>query len=309
LPGFAAVLGILALYLCALNSKEIAPTLPILILVYEWIYHRPESLSARALGSWLVRDTRFVWIIVPITLAYVYGKTVGPGALTSIVDYHPEFSIKRVLEFQGGSIADLLCLNWPVGGASIAIFWLVATLLAVVVRQRLVWFCWFWILLSPLPVEFLNRTGPSLYIPLAGWAIFASVVVAWLIDRVSALAVPQVRVAVTAGLVLLIVIPFARMGRDARRYRYKPEMAQQGLLSASVIAQLDALHPAIRPGSRVLFLNDPFHDYDMLFIAQLWANQRDTEFKLNRLEPVPADEQGKYDSIFRFDDGKLVQLK
>src|SRR5258707_15879681 len=127
--------------------------------------------------------------------------------------------------------------------------------------------------------------------------------------RFSVLAVQRLRAEYTAGLVLLIVIPFARMGRDARRYRYKPEMASQGLLSASVIAQLDALHPAIRPGSRVLFLNDPFHDYDMLFIAQLWANQRDTEFRLNRIEPVPADEQGKYDTIFRFDDGKLVQVK
>src|SRR4051812_48143557 len=38
------VAAFLALYLCALNSKEMAVTLPVMLLVYEWLYHRPASL-------------------------------------------------------------------------------------------------------------------------------------------------------------------------------------------------------------------------------------------------------------------------
>src|SRR5258706_498107 len=309
LPGFGATLGVLALYLCALNSKEIAPTFPMMLLVYEWLYHRPTSWKPGALVGWLFREGRVAIIAIPLTAAYVYGKTVGPNALTLVPDYRPLFTWQRILEFQRGAVADMIYSNWPLGIRDLVIVWVVITAIAVLSKQRLLRFCWWWILLTPLPVMFVNRTGPSLYVPLAGWAIFAAVVIAALINRIAAFSVPEVRTPVAAGLVLLLAIPFAREGRDFRRHRYKPAMAEEGKLTASVIAQLDAVHPRVQPGARWLFLNDPFHDYDMFFIAQLWAHQRDMDIRLHRLSPVPPDEVNQYDAIFRFDDENLVQLK
>ena len=155
----------------------------------------------------------------------------------------------------------------------------------------------------------VNRIGPALYIPLAGWAILAAVVVAGIVNRISAWAAPPVRIPVAVGLVLLAVIPFAREGRASVQDRYKPAMADDGKLTATVIAQLNLIRPQVRPGARWLFLNDPFDYYDMVFIAQLWAHRRDMDIRLARMDPVPPEEQGQYDSIFGFDNEKLIQLK
>jgi hypothetical protein len=97
--------------------------------------------------------------------------------------------------------------------------------------------------------------------------------------------------------------------RDSVQDRYKPAMANEGKLTATVIAQLNLIRPQVRPGARWLFLNDPFDDYDMIFIAQLWAHRRDMDIRLARKDPVPLEEHDKYDSIFGFDNGKLIQLK
>jgi hypothetical protein len=277
-PGIGATLGIIALYLCALNSKEIAPTFPMILLAYEWVYHRPVSWKPRALLRWLFPEGRLAMITVPLTAAYVYGKTVGPNALASIPDYHPVFSLARVLQFQTGALTDLLYVQRPLEVRDIVIVWSIVTLIAWWSKNRVLRFCWWWMVLTPLPIQFVNRIGPALYIPLAGWAIFAAVVVAGIVNRISAWAAPPVRIPVAVGLVLLAVIPFAREGRASVQDRYKPAMADDGKLTATVIAQLNLIRPQVRPGARWLFLNDPFDYYDMLFIAQLWAHRRDMTF-------------------------------
>ena len=38
-------LGFLGLYLCALNSKEMAVTMPVMLLAYEWLYGKPPRLA------------------------------------------------------------------------------------------------------------------------------------------------------------------------------------------------------------------------------------------------------------------------
>jgi hypothetical protein len=305
IPGVGAGLAVLALYLCALNSKEIAPTCPMILLAYEWVYHRPSRWNSGALLRWLFREGRLAMIAVPLTAAYVYGKTAGPHALASSPDYHPVFTLARILQFQTGA----LYVERPLQLFDIVIVWLIITAIAWWSKSRALLFCWWWMVLTPLPIQFVNRIGPALYVPLAGWAIFAAVVVAGLIRRISTWAAPPVRIPVAAGLVLLAVIPFAREGRASVQDRYKPAMADDGALTATVIAQLNLVHPQVRPGARWLFLNDPFEYYDMAFIAQLWAHRRDMDIRLARMDPVPPEEQDKYDSVFGFDNGKLIQLR
>jgi hypothetical protein len=45
------IAGFCALYSLALNSKEMAVTLPVILLVYEWIYHPPSMRPAPSAGS------------------------------------------------------------------------------------------------------------------------------------------------------------------------------------------------------------------------------------------------------------------
>ena len=49
--------------------------------------------------------------------------------------------------------------------------------------------------------------------------------------------------------------------------------------------------------SRILFVNDPFAGYDMLFIAQLVWNDPSLDIQLSRKMPLGA---GQFDRVFTF---------
>jgi hypothetical protein len=290
----------LLLYLCALNSKEMAPTLPLMVLAYEWLYHRP--LQFRRLHA--------LMLTLPVTGLYVYGKTLAEGAMTTNGAYHPVFTWQAVLQFQGRALADLLFSGPPFKAGAILLIWVLVTLLAWTRKNLLLRFCWFWMVITPLPIEFIDRYGPSLYVVLAGWAIFAAALFAELCTSISGLIVYRpLRKAVLAGLVLFGAYEYARQAQKIRRDFERYSVKAMAPVTRSVIAQLDALHPSFQPGELVVFLNDPFEAWDMLFITQLWSGRRDLDIRLNHQIPVPPEDLARAGAIFRFDDGKLVQVK
>ena len=75
----------LALYICALNSKELAVTLPLCLLCYEWLWHG-RNASARGVA-----------ISAFVTLPYVIGKLTGPDSLAANPLYRPAISAARYL--------------------------------------------------------------------------------------------------------------------------------------------------------------------------------------------------------------------
>lgn len=89
----------------------------------------------------------------------------------------------------------------------------------------------------------------------------------------------------------------------------KPASVRQGALTASVVAQLRDLHPRLPPRSQVVFLNDPFSDWDMTFIGTLWFGDRSIHVYNQRLEHLSAAELARMDAVFDFRNGKLVELK
>ena len=95
----------LALYLCALNSKEMAVTLPLMLLAYEWHYHRPAAMNRASLLGWLRGPGRVVLLAAALTLVDVYGKLFGPDAMVNAEAYHPVFSLRRMRDFQRVSLA------------------------------------------------------------------------------------------------------------------------------------------------------------------------------------------------------------
>ena len=57
-------------YTCAFNCKELAVTLPVMLTVYEWLYHRPSIGSLRDFRRWLISDGRAVPLTGVLTLVY-----------------------------------------------------------------------------------------------------------------------------------------------------------------------------------------------------------------------------------------------
>src|ERR1035441_7747289 len=78
---------VMGLYLCALDSKEMALTLPIVLLAYEWIYHpgngRPTAWTPGGIARWLRGPGRVMLYCAVLNLVYLEGRAFGPNALPS----------------------------------------------------------------------------------------------------------------------------------------------------------------------------------------------------------------------------------
>jgi hypothetical protein len=86
-------------------------------------------------------------------------------------------------------------------------------------------------------------------------------------------------------------------------------MAALGRESWDVIQQFRAVRPQVRRGGSVAFLDDPFHSWDMLFVAELWFRDRSLKIHVAREGPLAAQELAQMDAVFTFQDALLVRLK
>jgi hypothetical protein len=148
---------------------------------------------------------------------------------------------------------------------------------------------------------------------MAGLAVFAAVIFT---DLARALAgalarEPLFRLLGRPALVaVLMATGICCWGRENQRRQNldaKPVMAALGRQTWEVIEQFRALNPHVRPHSHVVFLNDPFEAWDMLFIADLWFRDRTVTVHLQRLIPLPPAQLARTDYIFDYRDGKLLQ--
>lgn len=295
----------LLLYLCALNAKEMALTLPLLLVSYEWCYgeSRKRSFTVAALAA----------LMAAVSL---YGKKFGVEPLLDQAAYQPVFTLQRFMAFQKASLADLFSHALIPGWRAVLVIWAVAAYLAWRRKRPLLRFSWIWMLVTPLPIMFLEgRVQGNLYIPLAGWAIFAAVIFLDLARAAAAVLVKEPlfqrlgRQGVFALLVACSVLLWVNRMRYLKTAEVRPVAATQGIVTAQVLAQLRELNPRVPPGSQVVFLHDPFTDWDMTFIGMLWFRDRSVHVYNQRTEHLSAGELDRMDHVFDFVNGKLVQLK
>ena len=303
-----------ALLVCALNSKEMALTLPAVLLAYEWVYHPPIRHAKKELADWLRGPGRTSMIAGALTLVDLYGKMYGHDQLTG-PGYTPVFSWDRLLDFQTTFLRDVLFLH--AGFSGVVAFWLVVTYLAWRPAARPVLrFCWLFLLLTPLPIEFLpGKSQACLYIPMLGATVFASVVfVDWAWALASGLTAERLfrrfsRGALLTGILLVALFYWGRENLHNKRTNVTPVMTALGRQTWEVIEQFRALHPQVRPGSHVVFMRDPFQEWDMLFIADLWFRDRSVTVRLQRLTPLAPEQIARSDYLYDYSDGKLLRVK
>jgi hypothetical protein len=309
-PGKWELVAFFACYVCALNSKEMAITLPLVVLAYEWLYHRPAIGSRDDVRRWLRGPGRIAVIAGIIALPYLYGRVLGLGGIVHNSGYHLQISFDRVLQFHEDAIRDLFLLPQNIGWKTVISLWAAITYLAWRRDQPILRWCWIVIVLTPVPVEFLEgRRAAVLAIPLAGWALFAAVLVTQAAYALSdflggepgfRIIGRQFRVTLILAYVLFLWSAQNQWAKDLRSRQ------QTGDLTTHIIDQFRQLNPRLRPHSASVFLNDPFEGWDMYFIAQLWFRDRTLEFRLQSKTPEPLN---RFDYVFDYRDGKLVQLE
>ena len=285
------------LFLGALNAKEMALTLPLALLAYEALYHRPAQWSWSGVRTWLLGPGRLALCAVPLNLVYLYGKKFGPDALMNMPAYQPVFTLDRFLTFQTTCIRDFLFRAAPVGPLGLLFTWTLLTWLAW--RNRPAGSA---VLLGvpdrrpPAHRVSGGRFQAALYIPFAALAVFAATV---LVDMADAAArflagLPVLRRLgrdiPLAALLIAALIPYVRVNWRIRNTYVHHAMVTQGPLTWKVIQQFRAVKPKVPPGSSVVILNDPFRSSDEMFIASLCLGDRSIAVHLQSVAHLPPEE-------------------
>ncbi len=168
----------LLLYICALNSKEMAVTLPVIALIYE-------VLKCPGLGNWKLFVCRNWRSAIPLlsagvlTAIYIYGKTHGSNSLIMYDAYRPQYSLHSFLTSNAAFVSELRFDHRSISTAALLLLWAGVFVYAFMRRDRALQLMAFWVVLVPLPIAFIHpiRGGACLYLLLFSWAIiFAKVV-------------------------------------------------------------------------------------------------------------------------------------
>jgi hypothetical protein len=180
------LLGFLALYVCALNCKEMAVTLPVIILIYEFL-KAPRWADWKALfrRSWSVAAPSLIAGL--LTAIYIFGKTHGSGSLIRLDPYRPKLSWHHFITSNAKFVGDLLYSPHAITPLTLLALWAVVFIYAFLRRDRTLQLMAFWIVIVPLPIAFIRpiRGGGSLYLLLFGWAMIIAKVAFDLITLIS----------------------------------------------------------------------------------------------------------------------------
>jgi hypothetical protein len=167
----------LVLYVCALNSKEMAVTLPVIVLSYE-LLKSPRWASWNAFLSWIWRCAIPSLITGALTAIYVYSKIYGTGSITRFDPYRPSYSWHNFITSNARFVGELLYAPEAITPTALLLLWAAVFTYAFLRRDPMLRLMAFWVVVIPLPIAFLLpiRSGGCLYLLLFGWAmIFAKV--------------------------------------------------------------------------------------------------------------------------------------
>jgi hypothetical protein len=298
----------LLLYIGALESKEMAVTLPALLLLYEAFWHPPERWSPAGAVRWAKTEALTAVLAGLVTVVYALGKALGSNSLLKAEAYRPVFTVDRYFESTARFMNTLSYRGFFNAGAVIL---MAALLLAIAwgFRQRRLFLMWFFIFITPLPITFLpGRGGASLYIPLVGWAVFgASVLLSFGEAVAKSGPLRRVPVAVTQG--ALIVCAVAAQWAATAHFMVGIDqwVTKQNQPTASVIRQIPLVQPSVKPGSTIYVMQDKF--YDMMYLFELTYHDHSVHVLWDSHEHLKPAQIEQMDYVFTFENGVLKRLK
>lgn len=269
--GPGALAAFFALNILALNSKEMAATLPLLLLAYELLYRRPFSFF-KSLPAWISL------VISAITTVI----RTGPGvAFSNNAEYKLDLSVRQFFLTSRQFLDELFLQRaGAVSTAKAVAIFAAVILIAMLSRRRDLRLAAFLILALPLPVNFISYRGFFvMYLPLLAWSIYFAILAVAIRDGL--LARVWQRAPLPAGtwepervalFVFVLYALFNIQSRDtARSFNdLNPALARVHML----VESLARLHPSIpKAGAVRLLQNDFLEDerWTPVFIVRLYA--------------------------------------
>jgi hypothetical protein len=196
----------LVLYICALNSKEMAVSLPLIALIYEVLKcPRLRDLKLFVRRNWGAAVPPLIAGV--LTAVYIYGKMHGSNSLVQHEVYRPRYSWHNFLTSNASFVSELSYRHHVMSPAALLLIWAAVFIYAFMRGERRLQLMAFWVVLVPLPIAFVHpiRGGGCLYLLLFGWAIiFAKLAsdVILMISKLSTFVGQGVGVGATTGAVI-----------------------------------------------------------------------------------------------------------
>src|SRR5262245_40103289 len=318
----------LVLYICALNSKEMAVTFPVIVLLYE-VFKTPQWPSWNAFLSWTWRCAGPSLIAGALTAIYVYDKIYGTGSVTRLDAYRPRYSWLNFTTLNARFIGELLYAPEAVTPTALLLLWAGVFIYAFWRRDRMVWLMAFWVVIVPLPIAFLLpiRSGACLYLLLFGWAMIFARVACDLIGFVanafaspaqgsgSVQTTPDESASVSSinpagkasgwitkvAIVSLLAVSLAIFTHwENQRLQVVPNLLSVGQKVSHVLAAFDSLNLQPTPHSTVLLKPDEQlfqNKWQPLFVASLVWNDHSLQIGIDKLNKLTPEQLAKVDYI------------
>jgi hypothetical protein len=276
-------LGIfLLLFILALNSKEMAVSLPLVLIAYECIWNWPKIRTWHGL-----RSLKVPLFCALITVVAVWVK-IGPASpFAGNEDYTPHINLTQYVATTTRFTEELFWIRdgrLPAKAAFLilAAVWAVALL----TRKRVLLLAAVIITVCPFPVDFISYRGFFvMYIPLIGWALYIATILQDLGARFRIYGVAQVLLPAT-----MIGIILSAQGYD-RRYRPTPTLEDQ----RQIRELREGLKRCPLNGRHAVFLlNDAFEPgaWDALYITRLYYHDVDLQIYRGKKNEAPPPESG-----------------
>ncbi len=272
------------LYALALNSKEMAAALPAILLVYELVYSGiPRS------WTW-IWDRRAIWIAAAMTMVAFEIKIARGSSFFGVHDYDQIFTVDRYFSTMAPLMSQLFFLREHAFGSVGMMLVIVGFfLIAALARSRAMVLGAAILVLAPLPINFIVYRGFFvMYIPLIGWALWASAGMMLARTRV-----PFAVLLVVAAAVIYVVQQHNHV------WSFDSVDVNQARIRAM---RLEIESVSIPKGGRVLLRQQPFDGgYDALFLVRL--AKHDPEITVDF-----GQGSGKYDVVLDFRDGRFLAV-
>ncbi len=223
----------LGAFVLALSSREIALALPIMLLVYDLVYHP---------GDWNRAPRVYVgyvpfWIAVAIRLIFFGHGYRGLILAPEGWFYYVDFNLLRVFDPWSGTIDEI---RW------VALACVAVLLLAYRLRPAVLFgLIWIPVMLAATTVGGVNDR--SFYVASFGVSLLLAIVLTSLLTRKDMIA----NAVGLIGLILLIAIYSAMLFSRNQAYARASQVAQE------IVQRVKELHPTIPPDARLVFVGVP----------------------------------------------------
>lgn len=259
------ILWVVVLYLLALDSKEMAATLPAALLVYEIVYH-PRAWKSRKI---LLPGAGLLGAMMLASLIFMKVKVANMGQVSG---YAPHFSVPFVLTGMANYIQQLLYLpkdsvTWMKG------FGLFAGLLAAgaLLRSRGAIFGTLFFAVALLPVAVIPaRSGYAAYLGYPGLTLAAGAILAGARSTLVRLARRDHLQRVTAVILFLVIATIAARAHAIGRKPGRGDMTWSQPQVEGLMLLLKRTIPEFPPNVRILLIQDPWGpDWGPMFLTRL----------------------------------------